>query len=65
MPDRGVHAPSPRPCRGRASRAPRLIYSSLASLDGYIADEGGGFDWAVPDEEVLAFITHLERPVGT
>jgi len=44
---------------------PRLIYSSLASLDTYIADESGGFDWAVPDAEVLAFITDLERTVGT
>lgn len=44
---------------------PQLIYSSLASLDGYVADEGGGFDWAVPDAEVLAFISDLERPVGT
>jgi dihydrofolate reductase len=43
----------------------KLIYSAIASLDGYIADEDGSFDWAVPDEEVLAFINHLERPVGT
>nr|WP_245755421.1 dihydrofolate reductase family protein [Actinopolyspora alba] len=43
----------------------RLICSALASLDGYIADEHGRFDWAVPDEEVLAFINELERPVGT
>jgi dihydrofolate reductase len=44
---------------------PQLIYSSMASLDGYVADAGGGFDWAVPDAEVLAFISDLERPVGT
>ena len=43
----------------------KLIYSSLASLDGYIADEDGNFDWAVPDEEVLTFINDLERPIGT
>ena len=43
----------------------RLIYSAITSLDGYIEDEGGGFDWAVPDEEVLAFINDLERPFGT
>jgi len=43
----------------------KLIYSAIASLDGYIADEDGSFDWAVPDEEVLAFINDLERPVGT
>ena len=43
----------------------RLIYSAIASLDGYIADEDGNFDWAMPDEEVHAFINDLERPVGT
>jgi dihydrofolate reductase len=42
-----------------------LIYSAIASLDGYTADEDGNFDWAVPDEEVHAFINDLERPVGT
>jgi dihydrofolate reductase len=42
-----------------------LIYSSMASLDGYIADEDGDFDWAAPDEEVHAFVNDLERPVGT
>ena len=43
----------------------KLTYSMLASLDGYIADEEGNFDWAVPDEEVHTFINDLERPVGT
>lgn len=43
----------------------RLIYSSIASLDGYVADGEGRFDWAVPDEEVHAFINDLERPIGT
>lgn len=43
----------------------KLIYSSLASLDSYIADEDGTFDWAVPDEEVHAFINDLQRPIGT
>jgi dihydrofolate reductase len=42
-----------------------LIYSVIASLDGYIEDENGKFDWAAPDEEVHAFINDLERPVGT
>jgi len=43
----------------------RLIYSSITSLDGYIADSRGNFDWAEPDEEVHSFVNDLERPVGT
>ncbi|CAN5561517.1 dihydrofolate reductase family protein [soil metagenome] len=43
----------------------KLIYSAITSLDGYIEDEDGKFDWAVPDEEVHAFINDLERPGGT
>ena len=43
----------------------KLIYSALASLDGYVADEDGNFDWAEPDEEVHTFLNDLERPVGT
>jgi dihydrofolate reductase len=43
----------------------KLIYSALASLDGYLADEKGNFDWAEPDEEVHTFVNDLERPVGT
>lgn len=43
----------------------RLIYSTIASLDGYVADENGNFDWAAPDEEVHAFVNELERSVGT
>ena len=43
----------------------RLIYSVIASLDGYVADEKGNFDWAEPDEEVHTFVYELERPVGT
>jgi dihydrofolate reductase len=43
----------------------RLIYSAIASLDGYVADEHGAFDWAAPDDEVHAFVNDLERPVGT
>ncbi|TQC45832.1 deaminase [Rhodococcus sp. WS4] len=42
-----------------------LIYSTIMSLDGYIADEDGNFDWAAPDEEVHTFVNELERPVGT
>ena len=43
----------------------RLIYSAIMSLDGYIADADGRFEWAAPDEEVFAFVNELERPVGT
>ena len=42
-----------------------LIYSAITSLDGYVADEDGNFDWGAPDEEVHAFVNDLERPVGT
>ena len=43
----------------------KLIYSAITSLDGYIEDAEGKFDWAEPDEEVHAFVNDLERPVGT
>lgn len=43
----------------------KLIYSAIASLDGYVADKDGGFDWAAPDEEVHAFVNELTRPAGT
>jgi len=43
----------------------KLIYSAITSLDGYVADEDGNFDWAAPDEEVHTFVNDLERPVGT
>src|SRR5437867_7889979 len=42
-----------------------LIYSAITSLDDYVADEDGNFDWAAPDEEVHRFVNDLERPVGT
>jgi dihydrofolate reductase len=43
----------------------KLIYSAITSLDGYVADEDGNFEWAAPDEEVHAFVNDLERSVGT
>lgn len=43
----------------------KLIYSAIASLDGYVADEQGKFDWSAPDEEVHTFVNELERPIGT
>jgi dihydrofolate reductase len=51
--------------RGERLTVAKLIYSAISSLDGYVADEDGNFDWAVPDEEVHAFINDLDRPVGT
>ena len=43
----------------------KLIYSAITSLDGYIEDEHGAFEWAAPDAEVHAFVNELERPIGT
>src|ERR1700749_3515304 len=43
----------------------KLIYSAIASLDGYVEDDQGTFGWAAPDDEVHAFVNELERPIGT
>jgi dihydrofolate reductase len=43
----------------------KLTYAAIASLDGYVEDKEGRFDWARPDEEVHAFVNDLERPLGT
>jgi dihydrofolate reductase len=43
----------------------RLVYTGIMSLDGYVADADGRFDWSAPDEEVHAFVNDLERPIGT
>jgi dihydrofolate reductase len=43
----------------------RLIYSAIASLDGYVADETGSFEWLAPDEQVHAFVNDREREIGT
>src|SRR2546429_5351766 len=43
----------------------KLIYAAITSLDGYVEDEDGKFDWAAPDDEVHAFVNELERPIGT
>jgi len=42
----------------------RLIYGAITSLDGYVADEAGRFEWAEPDETVHRFIGDLEQSVG-
>ncbi|MGN6169575.1 MAG: dihydrofolate reductase family protein [Solirubrobacteraceae bacterium] len=43
----------------------KLIYSAITSLDGYIEDENGKFDWGTPDEELHALVNDLMRPIGT
>ena len=43
----------------------KLIYAAIASLDGYVEDTEGTFDWSAPDHEVHAFVNDLERPIGT
>ena len=43
----------------------KLIYSAITSLDGYVADKEGNFDWAAPSEDVHAFVNQLERSIGT
>ena len=43
----------------------KLIYTAIGSLDGYVEDASGRFDWAMPGEEVFAFVNDLERPIGT
>ena len=49
----------------RPSLMAKLIYTSITSLDGYVADASGSWDWSFPDEEVHAFVNDLERPIGT
>ena len=44
---------------------PKLIYTAIGSLDGYVEDSDGGFGWAAPDEEVHAFVNDAERSIGT
>jgi len=49
----------------RSSTLTLLIYTAITSLDGYIEDRNGNFDWAMPDEEMHSFINNLERTAGT
>jgi dihydrofolate reductase len=43
----------------------KLIYATNVSLDGYIEDANGSFNWTEPDDELFTFITDLLRPLGT
>jgi dihydrofolate reductase len=43
----------------------KLIYGTISSLDGYVADSEGNFDWSAPDDEVHSFVNNLERQIGT
>jgi dihydrofolate reductase len=43
----------------------RLLYMAIISLDGYVADGKGNYDWAMPSDEVFRFVNDFERPVGT
>jgi hypothetical protein len=70
--DHAVRSPararsSPRTHRPHERRhaVAKLIYTAITSLDGYIEDRDGTFDWAAPDEDVHQFVNDLERPVGT
>ena len=54
-----IHTEELHPAMGK------LIYSAISSLDGFVEDQDGHFDWAAPDEEVHAFVNDLERPIGT
>src|SRR5262249_25015024 len=62
-PGRQLVLPAP-PLRAE-ERVARLIYSAIASLDGYVADTEGKFGWARPDEEVHQFVNDRDRPIGT
>jgi dihydrofolate reductase len=49
----------------REAQMAKLIYGAISSLDGYVADAEGNFDWSVPDDEVHRFVNDLERSIGT
>jgi dihydrofolate reductase len=43
----------------------KLIYIAISSLDGYVSDSDGNFDWSAPDDEVHSFVSNMERQIGT
>ena len=59
-----LHVQGPQPTL-RCSAMATLIYVTNVSLDGYIEDAHGAFDWAPPDDDVFAAATALLRSVGT
>lgn len=42
-----------------------LVFMAMMSIDGFMADAEGNFDWAHPDEDVHRFINDRERATGT
>jgi dihydrofolate reductase len=56
---------SHRGFESHALRMGHLIYSVITSLDGYVNDAEGGFAWAMPDDDVHAYVNDEMRPVGT
>src|SRR3954452_12228770 len=65
MSSRFAERPSRQARRREEPRMAKLIYVSNVSLDGFIEDDQGRFDWTEPDDQQFAFITDLVRPVGT
>lgn len=69
IPRSWLPVPAPRcrlePSTGRRTCVGRLIYAANMSLDGFLEDQAGAFDWSVPDEEVHAFWNEYERGIGT
>ena len=43
----------------------RLVFASITSLDLFVNDAEGNFEWAEPDAEVHGYVNDLERPIGT
>jgi hypothetical protein len=61
----GAHWKPAQHANIREAQMAKLIYSAISSLDGYVADAEGNFDWSAPDQEVHEFVNDLERPEPT